>query len=95
MQRQAGLNCLKFQVNSGRAQLCPTSHTLTHKRGVNPFNIGHWTPGILEDIEYLEYKRTLNTKPPTEVTHASSQYKNDRQSISGFGLQLENDERDH
>ena len=56
---------------------------------------GHWTPGILEDIEYLEYKRTLNTKPPTEVTHASSQYKNDRQSISGFGLQLENDERDH
>ena len=50
---------------------------------------------ILEDIEYLEYKRTLNTKPPTEVTHASSQYKNDRQSISGFGLQLENDERDH
>ena len=50
---------------------------------------------ILEDIEYLEYKRTLNTKPPTEVTHASSQYKNDKQSISGFGLQLENDERDH
>ena len=50
---------------------------------------------ILEDIEYSEYKRTLHTKPPTEVTHVSSQYKNDRQSISGFGLQLENDERDH
>ena len=27
--------------------------------------------------------------------HVSSQHKNDKQSISGFGLQLENDERDH
>ena len=50
---------------------------------------------ILEDTEYLECKITLSTKPLTEVTHASSQYKNDKQSISGFGLQLENDERDH
>ena len=50
---------------------------------------------ILEDTEYLEYKITLSTKPLTEVTHASSQYKNNKQSISGFGLQLENDERDH
>ena len=50
---------------------------------------------ILEVTEYLEHKITLSTKPLTEVTHASSQYKNDKQSISGFGLQLENDERDH
>ena len=56
---------------------------------------GNWILRILEDTEYLECKITLSTKPLTEVTHASSQYKNDKQSISGFGLQLENDERDH
>ena len=50
---------------------------------------------IFADIEYIGYKRILNTKPPTEVMHVSSQHKKDKQSISGFGLQLENDERDH